>query len=49
MSNLSYYIFLFAIIAVACFIIKKVASCLVKTIVLLVLLAILTYVYFLLK
>jgi hypothetical protein len=45
MDNAHYYIFLLVTLIVGCYIIKKVASCLVKTIVLLVLLAILALAY----
>lgn len=45
MNNAQYYIFLLCTLIIGCYIIKKVASCLVKTIVLLVLLAILALAY----
>lgn len=46
MDNIGYYIFVLAVIIVGVALIKKIASCMVKTIVFLVLLAILAYVYF---
>ena len=46
MENISYYVFLLVLIITGCAIIKKVASCMVKTVVFLVLLAILAFVYF---
>lgn len=46
MDNVGYYIFLIVAIILGVTIIKKVASCLIKTLVLLVLLAIMAYIYF---
>lgn len=45
MDNLGYYLFLLGAIIAAVFLIKKVASCLVKTIIFIVLLIIVLYVY----
>lgn len=44
-NNLGYYIFILVAIIVAFLIIKKVASCLIRSIVAIVLVAILTYIY----
>ncbi len=46
MSNIGYYIFVLAVIIIGVALIKKIASCMVKTIVFIVLLAILAYAYF---
>ncbi len=46
MSNVGYYIFVLAVMIIGVALIKKIASCLVKTIVFIVLLAVLAYVYF---
>ncbi|MBQ8158307.1 MAG: hypothetical protein IJ081_04725 [Prevotella sp.] len=46
MDNVGYYIFLIVAIILGVTIIKKVASCLIKTLVFLVLLAIMGYIYF---
>jgi len=46
MDNAHYYIVILLSLIIGCYIIKKVASCLIKTFVLLVLLAILTLAYF---
>ena len=45
MGNLGYYIFILVAIIVAFLIIKKVASCLIRSIVAIVLVAILAYIY----
>jgi hypothetical protein len=45
-SNVGYYIFLLVAIIVAFLIVKRVASCLIRSIVLIVLVAVLAYVYF---
>ena len=44
-NNLGYYIFILLAIIVAFLIIKKVASCLIRSIVAIVLVAILAYIY----
>lgn len=44
-NNLGYYIFILVAIIVAFLIIKKVASCLIRSIVAIVLVAILAYIY----
>ena len=46
MSNIGYYVFLLVVIIVGVTLIKKMASCLIKTFIFLVLLAILAYVYY---
>jgi hypothetical protein len=46
MENIGYYLFLLAAVIVAFLIIKKVTTCLVKSIVGIVLLAVIAYVYF---
>jgi hypothetical protein len=46
MENIGYYLFLLAAVIVAFLIIKKVASCLVKSIVGIVLLALIVYIYY---
>lgn len=46
MSNFGYYIFLLAAIILVFVLIKKVASCMVKTVIFLVLLASMAYIYF---
>lgn len=46
MDNLHYYLFALVAIIVGVALIKKIASCLVKTVVFIVLLAILAYIYF---
>ena len=48
MDNTGYYIFLLVAIIVAFLIVKRVASCLIRSIVLIVLAAVLAYVYFVL-
>ena len=45
MENIGYYIFILVAIIVAFLIIKKVASCLIRSIVLIVLAAVLGYIY----
>jgi hypothetical protein len=45
MGNIGYYIFILVAIIVAFLIIKKVASCLIRSIVAIVLVAILAYIY----
>lgn len=45
MDNVQYYIFLLVVIIVGVYIIKKVTSCMIKTCVLVILLAILAYAY----
>jgi hypothetical protein len=45
MDNIGYYLFVLAVIIIGVVLIKKIASCMVKTIVFLVLLAILAYIY----
>ena len=45
MQNIGYYIFILVAIIVAFLIIKKVTTCLVKSIVLIVLVAVLGYIY----
>lgn len=45
MENIQYYIFLLVVIIVGAYIIKKVSSCMIKTCILIVLLAILAYIY----
>lgn len=45
MGNIGYYIFILVAIIVAFLIIKKVASCLIRSIVAIVLVAVLAYVY----
>lgn len=45
MGNIGYYIFILVAIIVAFYIIKKVASCLIRSIVTIVLVAILVYIY----
>ena len=49
MSNIGYYLFLLAAIIVAVYLIKKVTSCIVKTIVGLVLVLLLACAYFMLS
>ena len=46
MENISYYLFVLAVIIVGVAIIKKVASCMIKTAVFIVILAVLAYVYY---
>ena len=46
MENIGYYLFLLAAVIIAFLIIKKVTTCLVKSIVGIVLLALIVYVYF---
>jgi hypothetical protein len=46
MENIGYYIFLLVAIIVGITIIKRIASCMIKSLVLVVLLAILAYAYF---
>jgi len=46
MSNFGYYIFLLAVIILVFVLIKKVASCMVRTVIFLVLLAAMAYIYF---
>ena len=46
MEDIGYYLFLLAAVIVAFLIIKKVTTCLVKSIVGIVLLAVIAYVYF---
>ena len=48
MDNTGYYIFLLVAIIVAFLIVKRVASCLIRSIVLIVFAAVLAYVYFVL-
>jgi hypothetical protein len=45
MGNIGYYIFILVAIIVAFLIIKKVASCLIRSIVAIVLVAVLAYIY----
>ena len=45
MGNIGYYIFILVAIIVAFYIIKKVASCLIRSIVTIVLVAILVYIF----
>jgi hypothetical protein len=45
MGNIGYYIFILVAIIVAFLIIKKVASCLIRSIVAIILVAVLAYVY----
>ena len=45
MDNIGYYIFLLVAVIVAFLIIKKVASCLIRSIVLIVLAAVIGYIY----
>lgn len=45
MQNIGYYIFILVAIIVAFLIVKKVTTCLVKSIVLIVLVAVLGYIY----
>ena len=45
MDNIGYYIFLLVAVIVACRIVKKVASCLIRSIVLIVLAAVIGYIY----
>lgn len=45
MDNIGYYIFLLVAVIVAFLIVKKVASCLIRSIVLIVLAAVIGYVY----
>jgi hypothetical protein len=44
-SNISYYIALLALIIIGVFAAKKIASCLIRSIVCLVLLAVMAYIY----
>ena len=44
-SNVSYYIALLALIVLGVFAVKKIASCLIKSVVCLVLLAAMAYIY----
>ena len=46
MENLGYYLFALAAIIVAFMVVKKVASCMIKSVVMLVVIAILAFVYF---
>ena len=46
MSNIGYYIFVLVVIIVGVSLIKMIASCFLKSLVFIVLLAILSYVYF---
>ena len=46
MENLGYYLFALAAIIVAFMVVKKVASCIIKSVVMLVVIAILAFVYF---
>ena len=45
-NNIGYYLFALAVIIVAFLIVKRVASCLIKSIVTLVLVAVLAFIYF---
>jgi hypothetical protein len=45
MDNVGYYIFVLAVIIVGAALIKRIASCMLKTVVFIVVLAILAYVY----
>jgi hypothetical protein len=45
MDNIGYYIFLLVAVIVAFLIVKKVASCLIRSIVLIVLAAVIGYIY----
>lgn len=45
MDNIGYYIFLLVAVIVAFLIVKKVASCLIRSIVLIVLVAVIGYIY----
>jgi len=45
MENIHYYIFVLAVIIVGLALIKKITGCLVKTIIFIILLAILAYIY----
>ena len=45
MQNLGYYIFILVAIVVAFLIIKKVASCMIRSVVAVVLVAVLAYIY----
>ena len=46
MDNIGYYVFLLVAIIVAFLIVKRVASCLIRSVVLIVLAALLAYIYF---
>jgi hypothetical protein len=46
MENIGYYLFILVAIIVAFLIIKKVTTCLIKSVVLIVLVAVLAFVYF---
>jgi len=46
-SNIGYYLFALAAIIVAFLVVKKIASCMIKSIVMLVLIAVLAAIYFL--
>lgn len=46
MDTVWYYLFLFAVIVVGFLVVKRTVSCLIRSIVLLVLVALLVYVYF---
>ena len=46
MENIGYYIFILVAVIVAFLIIKKVTTCLIKSVVLIVLVAVLAFVYF---
>ncbi len=46
MSNVGYYIFALAVLIIGVALIKKIASCMVKTVIFILLLAALAYIYF---
>ncbi len=46
MSNFGYYIFLLAFIIIGCYVIKKVTSCMIKTVVFFVLILVMACVYY---
>lgn len=46
MENIGYYLFMLAAVVVAFLIIKRVVSCLVRSVVLIVLVAVLGYIYY---
>ncbi len=46
MENIGYYLFMLAAIVVAFLIVKRVVSCLVRSVVLIVLVAVLGYIYY---
>ena len=46
MENIGYYLFMLAAIIVAFLIVKRVVSCLVRSVVLIVLVAVLGYIYY---